>query len=70
MNYYLVNGEFEIRANNLESAYEQANALGLVIEEIEDITGFYEDMHDDLYEPDYDGQPDEAQEWYDFDPDC
>ncbi len=22
------------------------------------------------YEPEYDGQPDEAQEWYDFDPDC
>ena len=21
-------------------------------------------------EPEYDGQPDEAQEWYDFDPDC
>ena len=21
-------------------------------------------------EPDYDGQPDEAQEWHDFDPDC
>jgi|TARA_Y100000004_G_scaffold38727_1_gene41615 hypothetical protein len=21
-------------------------------------------------EDDYDGQPDEAQEWYDFDPDC
>jgi len=24
---------------------------------------------DDM-EDDYDGQPDEAQEWYDFDPDC
>jgi antitoxin component of RelBE/YafQ-DinJ toxin-antitoxin module len=23
-----------------------------------------------LAEADYDGQPDEAQEWYDFDPDC
>lgn len=22
------------------------------------------------YEDDWDGQPDEAQEWYDFDPDC
>jgi hypothetical protein len=22
------------------------------------------------YEDEYDGQPDEAQEWYDFDPDC
>lgn len=25
---------------------------------------------DESYEPDYDGQPDEAQEWHDFDPDC
>lgn len=24
----------------------------------------------DLDEDEYDGQPDEAQEWYDFDPDC
>jgi hypothetical protein len=30
------------------------------------------DPEDDDYEDDYedDGQPDEAQEWYDFDPDC
>ena len=30
------------------------------------------DPKDDDYEDDYedDGQPDEAQEWYDFDPDC
>jgi len=24
----------------------------------------------DEYEYEYDGQPDEAQEWHDFDPDC
>ena len=29
-----------------------------------------EDEDDDDYEPEYDGQPDEAQEWHDFDPDC
>jgi hypothetical protein len=28
----------------------------------------YEEDEDEDYE--YDGQPDEAQEWYDFDPDC
>jgi hypothetical protein len=30
------------------------------------------DPEDDDYGDDYedDGQPDEAQEWYDFDPDC
>jgi hypothetical protein len=25
---------------------------------------------DEDHEDDYDGQPDEAQEWHDFDPDC
>jgi hypothetical protein len=27
-------------------------------------------FHEDADEDEYDGQPDEAQEWYDFDPDC
>jgi len=37
----------------------------------------YEELDEDIEFPDcdedyeeYDGQPDEAQEWYDFDPDC
>ncbi len=30
------------------------------------LEGFLSEALDD----DYDGQPDEAQEWYDFDPDC
>jgi hypothetical protein len=30
---------------------------------------FLEDT-DDWDEDEYDGQPDEAQEWYDFDPEC
>ena len=30
-----------------------------------------DDGHRELYEEDWrDGQPDEAQEWHDFDPDC
>ena len=31
-------------------------------------TDFTFELVDD--DDDYDGQPDEAQEWYDFDPDC
>ena len=35
---------------------------------------FQEDWDDDCdfadYDDEYDGQPDEAQEWHDFDPDC
>lgn len=29
-----------------------------------------ERFEEELEEPEYDGQPDEAQEWHDFDPDC
>lgn len=29
-----------------------------------------EDEVEDEDEPEWDGQPDEAQEWHDFDPDC
>ena len=28
------------------------------------------DWDEDGYDSEYDGQPDEAQEWHDFDPDC
>jgi len=34
--------------------------LDMAMDECEDVDEWYED----------DGQPDEAQEWYDFDPDC
>jgi hypothetical protein len=29
-----------------------------------------EDLIEDILEPEDDGQPDERQEWFDFDPDC
>jgi hypothetical protein len=31
---------------------------------------YYQDGSEYDHEYDYDGQPDEAQEWADFDPDC
>ena len=37
-----------------------------VLAEIEEL----EAEQDELSMDEYDGQPDEAQEWYDFDPDC
>lgn len=50
------------------------------MDDFDDITceEFYgDDYYDELerdwdepYEPEDDGQPDEAQEWHDFDPDC
>jgi hypothetical protein len=43
---------------------------------IEDDPTFFDDAdvdpaeYDYSYDADFDGQPDEAQEWHDFDPDC
>ena len=34
-----------------------------------DFMNLAEELQDE-YENEYDGQPDEAQEWHDFDPDC
>ena len=31
---------------------------------------YFDDDHDGDYFGSYDGQPDEAQEWHDFNPDC
>jgi hypothetical protein len=36
-----------------------------------DVEEFYDvNLSDEDGEDDYDGQPDEMQEWHDFDPDC
>ena len=42
-----------------------ADRLNLSTEEVSEVIEGYESG-----EYDSDGQPDEAQEWYDFDPDC
>ena len=52
--------QMEIEAPNLETAYEIVNE-------------HYPHLSvDTIYseDDDYDGQPDEAQEWHDFDPNC
>ena len=36
--------------------------------DLEDYAEYLDSLDDECYEDD--GQPDEAQEWYDFDPDC
>ena len=50
---------YEILAS-MDSA-EAEEALGYVAEALEMVEGDNDS---------FDGQPDEAQEWYDFDPDC
>lgn len=36
----------------------------------EDFMTLSEELQDELEQEERDGQPDEAQEWHDFDPDC
>ena len=51
---------------NLTSEQREFIKTGVTPEEWDET--FCDD--DDTYLEDYDGQPDEAQEWYDFNPDC
>lgn len=53
---------------NLREAYDACDHARAerVLAEIEEL----EAEQDELSMDEYDGQPDEAQEWYDFDPDC
>ena len=34
------------------------------------LSAYYPEFYGELAEDEYDGQPDEAQEWHDFDPEC
>ena len=40
------------------------------VEEMLDANELSERFREDEEEDEFDGQPDEAQEWYDFDPEC
>lgn len=40
------------------------------LEEICEWIDYFADMAENDYSDENDGQPDEAQEWYDYDPDC
>ena len=40
------------------------------VEEMLDANELSERFQEDEEEDEFDGQPDEAQEWYDFDPEC
>lgn len=48
-----------------------AEAVERAARRIEILREYAEDAEDDSWmDNEYDGQPDEAQEWHDFDPDC
>jgi hypothetical protein len=48
------------------SIWAIAQELNLPIEQVQAVADYADQDQDE----DYDGQPDEAQEWADFDPDC
>ena len=48
---------------------EEKRAFQELFNTCEDFMNLSEELQDE-YEREYDGQPDEAQEWADFDPDC
>lgn len=57
-------------SNGLQVSPLQTNAT--IAKELNDANSCIEECLDELdyYNDEYDGQPDEAQEWHDFDPDC
>jgi len=51
----------------LEEDYEEMDAMFAAM----DMQDLLDDDEDENFEDDeFDGQPDEAQEWFDYDPDC
>lgn len=52
-----------------EMSREERRAFGELFNTCEDFMTLSEELQDE-YERENDGQPDEAHEWHDFDPDC
>jgi hypothetical protein len=49
---------------------DERRAFGELFNACEDFMNLSEELQDELEQEEHDGQPDEAQEWHDFDPDC
>ena len=64
------NARCEIVARHPLSRFRALTEILSLAESREIIEENFQDLVDNLYKHDYDGQPDEAQEWHDFDPDC
>jgi hypothetical protein len=52
-----------------EMSRDERRAFQELFNTCEDFLNLSEELQDE-YEQERDGQPDEAQEWYDFDPEC
>lgn len=53
-----------------EMSREERRAFQELFNACEDFMAMSEELQDELDQEERDGQPDEAQEWHDFDPDC
>lgn len=53
-----------------EMSREEKRAFLDLFSTCEDFMTLSEELQDEAEREGYDGQPDEAQEWHDFDPDC
>jgi hypothetical protein len=49
---------------------DERRAFGELFYTCGDFMNLSEELQDELEQEERDGQPDEAQEWHDFDPDC
>ncbi len=54
----------------LEMSRDERRAFQELFNTCEDFMNLSEELQDEVEHGEYDGQPDEAQEWHDFDPDC
>lgn len=54
----------------LEMSRDERRAFQELFNSCEDFLTASEELQDEVDRGEYDGQPDEAQEWHDFDPDC
>ena len=63
----------ELALSKIDDAIEILHQLGLT-DVVGDLIAASENLQDEITNEisagEYDGQPDEAQEWHDFDPDC
>ena len=61
----------EVDAEDYDAAYELEKSITRALEADPEINAVYSiDVEQTSEDDEYDGQPDEAQEWHDFDPDC
>ena len=70
--YWFARGYYDGRSKGMEDDHESIPEEYLFSYKSgyeSGVTDFCE-FDEDNYESSYDGQPDEAQEWHDFDPDC